>query len=272
LGKAKQPLEGKRVVVTRAPEQAGELVRSLEAMGADVLLLPTVGFAPPEDWSGLDAAIGRLSEFDWILFTSQNAVRFFAQRLRERDAARESRKLRGPKIAALGPATAETANLEGFSVDYIAKNNTGEGLASELAGSIGGRKVLLPRSDRGDDRLPSALRESGANVTEVIAYRTTATKQLDPAVFGRVRRAEVDAIVFASPSAFHNLCDSIPAPELAGLSERIQFAAIGPTTARALKEAGVRMAVQANESSVASLADAIAKYYERQKPSAAGHA
>jgi uroporphyrinogen-III synthase len=272
LDKANQPLEGKRVVVTRAPEQAGELVRSLEAMGADVLLLPTVGFAPPEDWGAVDAAIGRLSEFDWILFTSQNAVRFFAQRRRELSPAGTLRGPNGPKVAAVGPATAETAKLEGFSVDYVAKNYSGEGLAAELAGSIHGRRVLLPRSDRGDERLPSMLREAGATVTELIAYRTAAPESPDSEILGCVKRAEIDAIVFASPSAFHNLCDLIPAGELAELSDRVQFAAIGPTTARAMKESGVRVAVQANESSAASLADAIGKYYQRQQPSAAGHA
>jgi uroporphyrinogen III methyltransferase/synthase len=263
LDKETQPLAGRRIVVTRAPEQSGELTGSLERLGAEVLLLPMVGFAAPENWSSVDAAIARLSQFDWILFTSQNAVRFFAQRLRERGTGNELAAAAKPRVAVVGPATNEAAEQEGFHVDYSAHNHTGEGLAREMAGSISNRNVLLPRSDRADDRLPDALREAGARVTSVIAYCTAGPHQVDAVMLGQLRSAEVDAIVFASPSALHNLHDFIPAADLSKLSERVQFAAIGPTTARALREAGARVEIEANESSSAALADAIAKHYQR---------
>jgi len=268
LDKDTRPLAGKRIVVTRAPEQSGELISSLERMGAQVLLLPMVRFAAPEDWASVDAAIGHLAEFDWILFTSQNAVRFFALRQREIGAKTALLASRKPQVAVVGPATLEAATQEGFHVDHAAQNHTGEALARELVESIGNRSVLLPRSDQADDRLPNALRESGARVTEVIAYRTAASDKVDAAILGRLQSSGVDAIVFASPSAFHNLCDLMPAADLAKLSERVQFAAIGPTTARALRESGVRVEIEANESSSAVLADAIAKHYQRQTAAA----
>jgi uroporphyrinogen III methyltransferase/synthase len=263
LDNGRQPLAGKRIVITRTPEQSGELTGSLERLGAEVLLLPMVGFAAPENWSSVDAAIGRLAEFDWILFTSQNAVRFFALRLRELKIAANLAAPRKPQIAVVGPATQEAAAQEGFHVEYSAQNHTGEGLARELAASVSSRNVLLPRSDRADDRLPDALREAGARVTAVTTYRTAVPDKVDAAILGQLQRAEVDAIVFASPSALHNLHDFIPAADLAKLSERVQFAAIGPTTARALHESGVRVEIEANESSSAALADAIAKHYQR---------
>ncbi|MGA7225771.1 MAG: uroporphyrinogen-III synthase [Candidatus Acidiferrales bacterium] len=258
------PLAGKRVVVTRAPEQASELIRALEALGAAVLLLPTVGFAPAEDPAELDAAFARLAEFDWILFTSQNAVRFFCSAWSESGRERsELGSVRG-RVAAVGAATARALATEGMRVEYVAQTQTGESLAAELRDSFRGRQVLLPRSDRVDDRLPSALREAGATVHKVTAYRTLRPETLDPEILARLRRAEIATIVFASPSAFHNLAAFVPYAELAGLSNQVQFAAIGSTTARALREAGIRVAVESNDSSSVGLADAIAKYCQRQ--------
>ena len=101
-------------------------------------------------------------------------------------------------------------------------------------------------------------------MTEVVAYRTAEPEKLDKEIVGRIGRAEVDAIVFASPSAYHNLSDVIGAKRLAELSSRVDFAAIGPTTARALRETAARVAIEANNSSAAGLADAIAKHYQRQ--------
>jgi uroporphyrinogen-III synthase len=261
-------LAAKRIVVTRAPEQAHELVHALVGMGAEVLLLPTVGFAPAENNDALDAALCNLDEYDTVLLTSQNAVRFVVARWRELGMGAELGASREQFIAAVGAATAAAAIDEGFRVDHVAKNSTGESLVDELRISLAGRHVLVPRSDRADKRLPKTLEEAGARVTEVVAYRTLAPEAMNPGILNSIRRAEVHAIVFASPSAFHNLCDSIDAAELANLSTRIQFAAIGPTTAQALREAGARVEIEANESSAAGLADSIAKYYQRQ-PAAA---
>ena len=162
------------MVVTRATEQAHELAHSLTALGAEVLLLPTVSFAAVENSQALDAALRRLAEFDWILFTSQNAVRFFCAA----DSWTRSGGGSVAKATTVGggsrPATAAAATEEGFRVDTVPKNHSGEALAQELWSAIGDRKILLPRSDRADDRLPNALREAGARVTEIVAYRTAA--------------------------------------------------------------------------------------------------
>lgn len=259
-----EPLAGKRIVVTRAPEQAQELVDALENLGAEVLLMPTVSFAPPENSSELDAAMKNKKDFDWILFTSQNAVRFMFLRACELSHVQPVQALR-PKVAAVGWATAQAAKNLDLRVDYVAQTQTGEALAAELREQLAGKRVLLPRSDRVDDRLPDALREAGAQVKEVVAYRTLRPAALDPEILGALRKAEVAALVFASPSAYHNLAAFVPAAELNALSERVPFAAIGSTTTRTLREAGARVAIEANDSSSAGLADAIAKYYQRQK-------
>jgi len=249
-------------VVTRAPEQSRELTETLGRMGAEVLLLPTVCFASADDSSVLDDALREISGFDWLLLTSQNAVRFFCQRCRERGISPQDFSSSKLRIGAVGIATAQAAEQELMRVDYVAKGQTGESFARELNAELVGRRVLLPRSDRADERLPKALRDAGAIVTEAITYRNMPPPSFDSQIVGRVRRAEVDAIVLASPSAFHNLRDLFDAAELVKLSKRIEFVVIGPTTARALHESGVRVGIETQESSSAGLANAIASHYQ----------
>ncbi|MGH9714675.1 MAG: uroporphyrinogen-III synthase [Candidatus Acidiferrales bacterium] len=262
-----KPLAGKRIVITRAAEQAREMIGALETLGAEVLLMPTVEFAPPEDWQKLDAKLRKLDGFDAILFLSRNAVRYIFERCRELGIKCEALQSKKCMIAAVGQGTAQAIESEGFRVDYVAKNQSGESLVSELGGRVAGRKVLLPRSDRGDERLSKALRDAGANVTELVAYRTGAPEEVDPGMLSLVREAKVDAIVFASPSAFQTFADCMGGDELATLSARIRFAAIGPTTANAIRNAGARVEIQSVEPSAAGVANSLARYYQRQTAS-----
>jgi uroporphyrinogen-III synthase len=268
LDNPEKPLSRKRIVVTRALEQSHELVNALESLGAEVLLLPTVAFAPPEDWQKLDDQLRQLDLFDAILFLSRNAVRYICDRCTQLGLKCEMLQSHNRLIGAVGPTTADSLSAKGLHVDYVTKSGTGEALARELSQRLAGKRVLLPRSDRGDDRVGAALREAGASVTEVVAYRTTVPDSLDPALLSRIRRADVDAILFASPSAFHNLVSSIAASDLAALSSRIQFTAIGPTTARALRDAGVRVEIEAEDTSASGLAESLARYYQRRSTAA----
>lgn len=257
-------LAGKRIVVTSAPEQSRALLDRLRALGAEVLPFPTVSFAPPEDCRALDEQLKRLESFDAILFLSKNAVRYVFERLKSLAINYERVALGKRLIAAVGPATARALEEEGVHPGYVAKNHTGESLVTELRGSLAGRRVLLPRSDRGkrmDSRVPEALREAGAQVEEVVAYRTVTPAGADPAVLEQIRRGEVDAVVFASPSAFQGFCESFSADELVALSRRARFATIGPTTSHALAEAGVTAEIEAAKPSGASMADAIACHF-----------
>jgi uroporphyrinogen III methyltransferase / synthase len=257
MDESPKPLAGKRVVVTRAREQAGELTRALEHLGAEVLPLPAVAFAPAEDSAPLDRALQELRRFGWVLFTSQNAVRFTAMRLKQLGLAPVVQR-----VAAVGPATAEAARQEGFHVDYLATDHTAHSLAIELRDTIAAHSVFLPRSDRSDPELAHELREMGADVTDVIAYRTVGPEAADPATLRRIREADFDVAIFSSPSAFQNTDALLGAGTLKKLAEHVRYAAIGPTTAKAMLAAGVPVRIEAQEASAAGLADAIVKYFQ----------
>jgi uroporphyrinogen III methyltransferase/synthase len=249
------------VVITRAPEQSRELSEALESLGAQVFSLPMISFAAPEDSAPLDAALARLGEFDWVVFTSQNAVRYFFQRGCRLGSSRATY----PRlhIAAVGAATAQAARNLDIRIDLVAKTETGEGLAAELKHEIGGARVLLPRSDRADERLPVALRSVGAEVTEVVAYRTVAPDSFDSGVVSTVREGSAGVIVFASPSAVDNFVAVIGSEEVKRLAGKTQLAAIGPTTSAAIRAAGLPVGIEADESSAVGMAGAIAGFYEK---------
>jgi uroporphyrinogen-III synthase len=254
-----RPLEGKRVVVTRAVEQARELLARLEKMGATVLLFPAVSFSEPSDTSELDRVILSLAEFDWILFTSANAVRFFATRCRKLGV--EPSQEGNYRCAAVGPATASAVAAEGFSVDHVAQEFIGTALACELSPSLAGKKIILPRSERARPDLPRALKAVGGLVTEVVAYHTGSVGPIDPAVMRAVREAQVDVISFFSPSAIENMRVELGQEVLVRLGARAALAAVGPVTAAALRGAGLPVAIEAPLATAESMAAAIANYF-----------
>ena len=256
--KSALPLAGRRIAVTRAPEQAGELARLLESHGAEVLLCPLVAFERPADSAPLDAALGRLGEFDWLLFTSQNAVRFFEDRRRELEIPLEWGR---PRVAAVGPATAKTARELGYDVEYTADESTGRGLARELCDKVAGRRVLLPRSDRARTDLPETLRGAGAELTDVVAYRTVAPGQPGSDAIEKIQAGGVDAVALASPSAFERLAEQIGMERLKELTRTVALAAIGPVTAAAIRQAGFPVAVVPAKPSAEAFVEALAAHF-----------
>jgi uroporphyrinogen-III synthase len=256
---AVKPLDGKRIVVTRAIEQARGLKDSLEKLGAIVLLVPAVSFSEPADSSALDGTIRSLDEFDWILFTSANAVRFFANRCKKLGRAFTEGKR--PCCAAVGPVTASAAAAEGFTIDYVAKEFLGTALAWELNASLVGKRVLLPRSERAGRELPDALKSGGAEVIEVVAYRTGGVGAADPAVMEALREARVDVVSFFSPSAVENLRGELGADVLSRLASKVALAAVGPVTATALRKAGLPVAIEALDATAESMTIAIENYF-----------
>jgi uroporphyrinogen-III synthase len=248
------PLAGKRIVITRAALQSSELFEKLSDTGAIPILLPLVTFAAPEDYAPLDAALLQWSRFDWVMFTSAYAVQAVLVR-----AARLGRDLtkNSPSIAVVGPATQDKAKKAGFSVDHMAQTHVGIALAEELGDGLRDKRVLLPRSDRANPDLPTALQKLGAHVTEAIAYRTLRPSDADQQRLARVARGEADAILFFSPSAVHSFVELSGRQQLKILQDRVAMAAIGPVTASALREAGVHRIIVAAEASASAVLQAL---------------
>jgi uroporphyrinogen III methyltransferase / synthase len=253
---AASSLSGKRIVITRAVAQSSDLFAKLLRHGAIPTSLPLVSFSAPQDYASLDAALRRWQEFDWVLFTSANAVQSVVSRSKilgltlDRAAGR-------PRVAAVGPATKEEAAKSALRVDHVAKTHLGSALAEELAMQLGNKNVFLPRSDRANPDLPASLKQLGAKLTEVIAYRTLPPGDVDRDRAARVIGAEVDAAVFFSPSAVHNLADLIGKEVLTGLQNRIVIAAAGPVTSAALREYGIQRIVTAADTTTNAVIDAL---------------
>jgi uroporphyrinogen III methyltransferase / synthase len=263
-------LAGKRVVITRAARQSVELVEKLEKLGAITILLPLVAFSAPEDYGPLDAALDRLEQFDWIIFTSENAVRAVVKRAGVRGNLRNVAGRRS-RAAAVGPTTAVAAERAGFFVDYQAQTHSGAALANELGEKLRGQTIFLPRSDRANPDLPQLLRNYGAEVTEVIAYRTVTPVNLDEEKIAAIGNGEVEAILFFSPTAVEHFVGIVSKEKLRNLQNRSAITAVGPITANALRQAGVDIVVVAEDTTADAVIAALERHFAGpQKASAAG--
>jgi len=252
-----RPLEGKRVVITRAVEQTEELAEALKTAGAQPMAFPVIRIAPPENYEALDGAL-KSGGFDWILFTSRNAVkatRQRAERLGMTEVWGQS------KVGAVGQATAKEARRAGFRVTHIASRATGKTLVRDLSGELRGRRVFVPRSDRGDPELQQVLESCGATVTSATAYRTIINDLLSPAERSKV--AESDAVLFFSPSAVAGFLQMFGADARKWLTGSAVAAAVGPVTQTALKAAGVGRVIAAEEASVAGIVEALADFFQQ---------
>jgi uroporphyrinogen III methyltransferase / synthase len=250
VGEARtKALAGKRVVVTRAAEQSESLVSALEAEGAAVVLVPLVAFGPPDDVGIVDEAIRGARRYDWMLLTSQNAVRALHGRS---DALGISlaKAMDGIRIAAVGPATAEAARNAGLRVEYVAVKHQGAALAEELSEKIKGKLILLPRSDRANPELVEKLVGLGARMKEIVAYKTVRPDEQSAASVERMVREGVDAVLFFSPSAVHHLQDILGDEKFHEFSRSTLFAAIGPVTEGALRAAKAEQVAMAGDTTV----------------------
>ena len=253
-------LAGKRIVITRAVAQSEAMARELSARGAIPVVLPLVSFADPEDSAPLDSAIKGIEEFDWMILTSAPAVRALVKRGEElkRRLIGAGSKLR---IAAVGPVTAEAARRAGLPVEYVAKTHNGVGLAEELGDQLKGARVFLPRSDHANPDLPFALKRLGAQVTEVIAYRTLRPTDVGQRDLRQIAEGAADAILFFSPSAVQYFAELFGSEQLHSLQDKLAITAVGPVTANTLKEAGVRRLVISADTTATAVVDALEEHF-----------
>ena len=253
-------LGGKRIVITRSAAQSAAIARELSARGAIPVVLPLVSFAEPEDFAPLDAAIAQIDQFDWIIFTSAQAVRAVVKRAEEmkNPLIRTGVKF---QIAAVGPVSAEAVGQAGLSIEYVAETHTGAALAEEMGKRLSGTNVFLPRSDRANTDLPLILKRQGARVSEVVAYRTLRPTEIDQRNLRLVAGGDADAVLFFSPSAVHYFVSLFGDEQLRKLQDKLCITAVGPVTASALREAGVTRVVIAGETTAAAVIEALELHF-----------
>ena len=264
-----RPLFGKRVLVTKPREQAAEFVELLESMGAEAIEAPMIRIVPPDDYGPLDEAVTHAGRFDWIVFSSTNAVDAFMQRLAE--GPHDLRVLGGVKLCSVGPSTAARLARHGLKVDLTPAEYRAEALVRAISqtGDVRGLKILLPHSDIGRELVADELRKQGADVTEVVAYRTVVVepdREGEPDIYRMLLERCIDVVTFTSASAVRSFVQALGAEPAADLLRTTLVASIGPVPAEAATHSGIQTPIMPAQYPVAALADAIAEYFRKQTP------
>jgi uroporphyrinogen-III synthase len=240
-------LAGVRIVVTRAAHQAEELAAPLRGEGATAIVIPLIGIAPPRDLGPLRDAARRADEYDWIVFTSANAVEAFAAEL-------GSGTCLPARVAAVGSATREAAEARGFSVTLMPARYVAESLVEAfVAERLAGARVLIPRAEVARDIVPEELRRLGARVDVVDAYRNVVPPGAAEDVAGTFRDPLPDWVLFASSSAVEHLASLCDADVL----KRVRIGTIGPVTSASVRKHGLRVHAEADPHTVPGMVRAV---------------
>jgi uroporphyrinogen III methyltransferase/synthase len=263
-----KPLFGLKVLVTRAKDQAAELSDLLAAVGAEPIEAPMIRIMPPDDSTPLLRAAAQLEVFDWVVFTSANAVDSLMRAVLETGG--DVRSLRGPQLCAIGSATAEQLAKYGIKVDLIPPEFRADAVvrALETRGPLDAVRVLLPRADIGREVIAEQLREAGALVTDVVAYRNVLEDPHasgGPDIYRMLLDNEIRIVTFTSASAVRNFTKVLGAEQAADLLKHTIVAAIGPVTAEAAGRLGIAVSVQPDTYTVPALVEAIAAYVAAQR-------
>lgn len=254
-----RPLLGKRIVVTRARQQASDLVRLLTDLGAECLEYPTIEIMPPKDPQPLKQAIANLTTYDWIVFTSVNGVGFFFEQLFA--DGKDVRALGRLKTAAIGPATAARLLEFGLISDIVPQTYRAESVVDAFKKEkLNNKKILLPRAREARPILPQELKKMGAAVDEIPAYETLKAVDNASDLVQQLKEKRVDMITFTSSSTVKNFKALLPAKAHAVLMQDITIASIGPITTDTAKRLGFDVHITAKSYTIPGLVDAILQY------------
>ena len=243
-------LSGKTILTTRAASQSGELRSRLENLGARVIECPTIEIVPVDDWSAVDECIRKLDQYQWLIFTSANAVEYFMKRVRVAGVTCSA------PIAVVGTATARRLREWDLEPAIVPKEFRAEGLLKALPASLHRTSILFPRAEKARDLLPTELRRRGAVVDIVTVYRTLRPEPGARSISDILTSESIDCIVFTSPSTIRYLAESAGEPVL-DLLRKIPIAVIGPVTRDAAMEFGLESRIIPDQSTIDSLIAAI---------------
>ena len=256
-----KPLFGKRIIVTRSRDQASIFAEMLIDRGATTIEFPTIDVVPPSSWEELDRAIHAVESYDWIIFTSANAVKFFMERLR--GLGKDLRLLKGVSICTVGPKTAESLEQHGLRADMIPSEFKAEGVLAALGGvNVKGKKFLIPRAKVAREIIPDKLREQGADVTVAVAYENVRPEADTDRIKKMFLEKKITAVTFTSSSTVHNFIEILGQKEYKTLLAGVTVACIGPVTAKTAEEFGMKTDVMPKEYTIPSFVEAIVEHYK----------
>ena len=257
------PLQGRRILVTRAAEQAAEFTEQLRQRGVVVVECPTIQLVPPQQWDAVDAAIHQLSSFDWLILTSTNGVRFFFTRLQE--LGHDINDLQRCNVCAVGPKTAEALQELGITPDLVPEQFTGEGVVAAFKDvDLQGRRILFPKADGARDLIPQQLRSMGAEVIDPVVYRNVIPQALPESARQALEQHQLDAVVFSSPSTVRNLTALMGGiTRLEEMVRGVAIASIGPVTTKACLELGLMVAVEPEQATLDCLISKLEQHFAR---------
>lgn len=256
----RRPLFGRRILVTRAREQASEFKQQLEELGAQCVEFPTIAIEPPPSWDPVDEAISRLASYDWMVFTSVNGVRFFMERLLH--SGLDVRELKGVRLVAIGPKTAEAVRKFGLRLDLVPREYRAEAILEGLAGEkVEGTRFLIPRAMMARDILPDTLRERGAEVHVVPAYQTVLPIGRSPQILDQLMKKEIHCVTFTSSSTVSNFFSMFDKSGLQAALKGVAIACIGPITADTARDFGLKTDIMPGEYTIPALVRSICSYF-----------
>lgn len=249
------PLAGWRILITRARHQAGRLAEALEAQGAEVLRLPTIEVVPPETYAHLDAVLEVISGFDWLIVTSANGAAALADRMQFLQMSAE--RFQHLQVAAIGPATAAAVGRIGLKVSAMPEEYVAEAVVAMLKEKVRGQRILLARAAVARDVIPEQLRQCGADIHVVEAYRTVIPQGSIAQVrelFGEGKPLP-DAVTFTSSSTVNNFFALLAGAKL-DLPKGLRAVSIGPVTTRTLRQHAWEPACEAINYDIPGVVDA----------------
>jgi uroporphyrinogen-III synthase len=252
-----QSLAGRRVLVTRAAHQAGKLSDGLRTIGAEPIEVPVLEIQPPASYEPLDNALLQFERYDWLILTSFNAVHALLERAAALGVVTPSSS---PQVAAIGSSTAQAARDAGFNVDLTPESYVAESLVSRLKDQTAGKRFLLARAAVARDVIPDALREAGAIVDVVDAYRNAIPEAAPQQLLQAIAQG-LDAATFTSSSSVTHLADVARAADVAFPLKNLPAISIGPITSKTLREHNWPPAAEADSSDISGLIEAVIRFF-----------
>ncbi|WP_320044144.1 uroporphyrinogen-III C-methyltransferase [uncultured Desulfobacter sp.] len=261
----KKPLFGKKIVITRARAQASGLVAELNRLGAQCIEIPTIKIAPPEDKKPLEAAIDNLDQYNWLVLTSVNGVKFFFDTLFKK--GKDARALGHLKFACIGPVTKERLADYGIISDILPETYQAESVVDAFSGlDMTGKKVLLPRAKKARTILPEQLTHMGAQVDEVTAYETRLASEGKALLIDMLKAGDIDAVTFTSSSTVTNFLNLLDGQNPPALLDGVLLASIGPITSDTIRAQGLKPDIEADAFTIEGLIAALLEHYEGALP------